>query len=492
MSSHCHIALGVIQQSKGGSAIARLAYQTCGFFDDRGRHGNYVRFAGERVGGMILLPAGAPPEFADELTFVMATGFREKRSDAQAGRTIDFSLPRELPRQFLLPVAAFALASFAADGMAVRIDIECPSASDGAANPHAHCYLSQRVLEGDGFGRKGREWNELFLRDRGRYVRAVISERLTRACALLGVAAYVDPRRNEQKGSPQPEERIPAGLWHAHDRGIYVVPIEKLKAERKKRVAAQISLSGPAKPNENVVSIRNAVSRRDPPSSEERQRRMNLVIAMALDGYAEAHATTSVQGKIVLTTLDAALEFDGETFAAEGIVTPGQAQIIVKLGNALDWAALVVEGDSKSTDEIIVAGIPVGLTTINTCASDNAIKLIHKKFRHLVYDAVAPHDPCHVVDAVLRKVIAPIETAGPRMAAPKEPTMSDPDSHSDDFDVMGPTTSQADEKRREEAGLLFETYVALQSERMLRRNLGHGIEKIPDQPNSPGLGPQKG
>jgi hypothetical protein len=169
-------------------------------------------FCGRPSGRGDFVAAGASAEFADDCTFVVATGFRETRADAQAGRTVDFSLPRELPNELLLPVAAYAMAAFVEQGMAVRIDIECPPASDNAPNPHAHCYVAQRVLGPDGFGRKGREWNEQFLRNMGRHVRAVIAERVTRACAMLGVAAYVDPRTNEERGLPQPEERIPSKI----------------------------------------------------------------------------------------------------------------------------------------------------------------------------------------------------------------------------------------------------------------------------------------
>lgn len=114
-----------------------------------------------------MLPLGSSAEFADECNFVCAVGFREVRADAQAGRTIDFALPRKIPNELLLPLAAFTMAPFVTEGMATRIDVECPPASDDDRNPHGHTYLSQRYLEAEGFGKKAREWDALFRREGG-------------------------------------------------------------------------------------------------------------------------------------------------------------------------------------------------------------------------------------------------------------------------------------------------------------------------------------
>jgi hypothetical protein len=431
MPGHCHIEQGVVQQSKGGSALHRLAYQMCTYFNDGVRHGDYGRFAGDHLGGVILLPPGASAQFADECNFVMAAGFREVRVDAQAGRTIDFSLPRELPNQLLLPVAAFAMAPFVAQGMAVRIDIECPLASDKDGNPHGHAYLAQRYLEAIGFGKKGREWNAQFLRNLGRYVRAVIAARVTLACALLGVAAYMDPRPNEVRGLHPPEERIPAQLWRMHERAIYVAPIEKLKAARQERKVSNANLPGLAETSEAQmpVSVRSAVYSRFPPSDEERQLRINSVLPLAFETQAEARGSSSARAEIVLTTRDGSLVFDGETFTVEGTAGPAQAQLIVKLAGALDWPALVVEGDSASIDKIILAGAPVGITTINTCASDNAVRLIKKRFGNLLADTIRPLDPCNVVHSALKIAAEKVHQTDFDLDVPEPKPARDEENH---------------------------------------------------------------
>jgi hypothetical protein len=68
----------------------------------------------------------------------------------------------------------------------------------------------------------------------------------------------------------------------------------------------------------------------------------------------------------------------------------------------LDWPALVVEGDTESTDKIIVAGVPQGMTAINVCASDKVIRLIQKKYGHLLADAIRPLDPRNVIGDALK------------------------------------------------------------------------------------------
>jgi len=142
---HCHIHSDVLQRRHGQSAILQLGYQMCTYAADDRSHVDYSLFAGHHLGGVVLLPKGANAEFADDLNFVRAVCFRENRKDAQEGRTITFSLPREIPDHLLLSVAAYVMAHFVKQGMAVRLDVECPLASDGERHSHAHCYLAQRV-----------------------------------------------------------------------------------------------------------------------------------------------------------------------------------------------------------------------------------------------------------------------------------------------------------------------------------------------------------
>jgi hypothetical protein len=521
MPGHCHIEEGVVQQSKGGSALHRLAYQMNTYFNDGISHGDYGRFAGDHRGGVILLPPGASAEFADECNFVYAVGFREVRADAQAGRTIDFSLPRELAHELLLPVSAFALAPFVYRGMATRIDIECPLASDNDRNPHGHAYLSQRYLEATGSGNKGREWNELFLRNLGRYVRAVIAARVTLACALLGVAAYMDPRRNEVRGLQPPEERIPAQLWRMHERAIYVAPIEKLKAARQQRKVTSGDLPWRPETSEGPepIMVRSAVYSRLPPGDEERQQRINFVVPLALEAQVEARGSSSARAEIALMTRDGSLTFDGEAFRVEGRAGPAQAQLIVKLAKALDWPALVVEGDSSWADEIIIAGVPLDLTAINVCASDNALHFIQKNYGHLLADAIRPLDPCNVVGHLLTEKTDKVEQTDFVSDMPEQKaSRADEEDHrqsgallSDlgvvadqafdgepekaglttfDLDMPEPKSNRAEEEKRRQSGaLLWKTWLVASQDNRLEDNFGREVREHRTPPKTPGKRP---
>jgi hypothetical protein len=421
---HCHIKLGVVQHSQGDSALARLAYQMNTAFNDGKRHANYSRYRGQHLGGLILLPPAAPAKFADPCDFVMAVGFREKRKDAQAGRTADFALPREIPDELLLPVAAFVMAAFAAQGMAVRIDVECPLASDNDRNPHGHGYIAQRVIEAGDFGRKGREWDAQFRRDSGRHMRAVIAARVTWACALLGIAAFVDPRTNEERGRPPPEERFLTKHWRMHDRHVYLGPIDKLKAERRKRKLAD-AVSTASVDTSGTVVIKSAVSRRHPLGHAERSRRMNLVVPLAQDSGAEAFQSTAARDEITLTTRDGSIAFDGETFTIVGTAAPARARLIVEFAQALDWPALVVEGDARWADEIFVAGAPAGITAINRCASERAVRLIQRNYGHLLADTIRQLDPLSDVANALEAAHVEAGTIEPRIDTVEAPENSE-------------------------------------------------------------------
>nr|WP_283842028.1 MobA/MobL family protein [Bradyrhizobium sp. KB893862 SZCCT0404] len=431
-SGSCHIRFGVVQKRKGYTALARFAYQTNGYVNDGGRRADYGKYRGDHDGGLILLPHGASEEFADLGNFIMAASARDVRSDAQCGRTIDFALPRELLRELLRPVAAFVLAQFAAEGMAARLDIEYPVASDGDYNPHCHAWVSQRGLEADGFGNKRPEWDRQFLRDKSRYARALIAGRLTLACALLGVAAYVDPRRNEERGRPQPEERVPTQFWRMRDRGVYVPGLEKLIDTRRENKPVKAGRRSELEFSDKLqsVTVRNAVSQRHPPSDEVRQSRINFVVPFAVEEGAEVRVTKEDKPEIVLTTRDGSVVFDGAILSFEGVAGTARARLIVKLARALDWPAVIVEGNAQSTDQIITAGVILGVTAINTCASEDALKLINNQFGHLLADTVRPLDPLAVVDQLLAAYVPPakVEPVDPSSVGPQssEPA-SDPE-----------------------------------------------------------------
>lgn len=216
----------------------------------------------------------------------------------------------------------------------------------------------------------------------------------------------------------------------------------------------------------------------------------------------------------MLTTRDGLLSFDGEIFVIEGTAGRAQAQLIVKLAEALDWPALVVEADSSSADEIIIAGAPLGLTAINVCASDTAIRLIHQNYGHLLADAIEPLDPCNVVGHLLKAKSTKVEQTdfGSDMPEPKATRAGEEDHRqsgplSDPSMVVGQTVNgepeKADltafgldmpepksdraeeEKRRHGAALLWKAWLVASQDDQLKDNSGREVRENRTAPKAP-------
>jgi len=299
------------------------------------------------------------------------------------------------------------MAPFVRLGMAAWIDIECPPASDGELNPHCHVYLSQRVLEADGFGKKQRDWNRLFRRGKARYFRALIAGRITLACALLGIGAHVDPRRNDETGAGDTEERLSPVLWRILSEGGRVEPIEMLNQRRRSKARAAMQLITPVHVPDGRVSIRSAVSL--PGNRVRAVAAMKTVVDTApVPSLAVENFSTENHSHLTPVRLNGTgVVFDGDAFhmAADGRTQ--DAALIVSLARALGWPALVVEGDARLADMVIVAGAPEGLTAVNRAASPSAIALISKVQFGMIHEQISRHDPQGVIAAALREFVPP-------------------------------------------------------------------------------------
>lgn len=96
MSSFFRVRFGIVQRSRGGSAIRRAAYQSCSRLcaldgtvidksADRERHGH--------VGTLMIAPDGSPGWVLDVGACWAKATAAEKRVDAQEARTVDIALP---------------------------------------------------------------------------------------------------------------------------------------------------------------------------------------------------------------------------------------------------------------------------------------------------------------------------------------------------------------------------------------------------------------
>ncbi len=407
------IHFGIVQSSRKYTAIARLAYQTCSSACDQFGRVDYQRYACFRVGGGVLLPTDAPASFAEWENFYPMAAFRETRRNAQHGRILDFALPRAVPREQLVPLAAFALLPFVQLGMAVRLDVECVPASDGEPNPHAHAWLAQRVLEQDGFGLKERSWNTLFRRDGGKYVRALVAARLTLGCAILGVEAYVDPRSNHMKGAGTPEQRLSPVSIKIHNDGGYAPEFEQLKESRRLKRAHAAPKTSP-EPEDPTMTVTNAALYRiiDEEAAEFRKEFMD---AAEKAGYALESNLDAVTGLPTLSLIGTSVTFDGRAVRIAPTATSEDAVLVAHLVRQLEWPALVVEGGARLADAMVIAAADEGVFMINRAPSAAARDIISRAFFGELKAAIARHDPLGV--AVLADFEA--STAGAKVDGPE-------------------------------------------------------------------------
>ena len=155
-----HCPVQIIQRSKGKSAVAAAAYRSGEKLVNEwdGLIHDYTHKRGI-VHREILLPAHAPPEFADRSTLWNSVEEIEKSSDAQLAREIEVALPVELsPAAQLALVRSYINDNFVAAGMCADFAIH----DKGTGNPHAHIMLTMRPLKADGtWGAKCRKVYDL-------------------------------------------------------------------------------------------------------------------------------------------------------------------------------------------------------------------------------------------------------------------------------------------------------------------------------------------
>ena len=115
----CHIPVSIIKRSAGRSAVAAAAYRSGTKLTNEwdGMIHDYTRKGGI-VHAEIMLPAHAPPEFADRSILWNSVEQIEKARDSQLAREIEAALPRELSgEQQLALVRAYVKDNFVDKGM---------------------------------------------------------------------------------------------------------------------------------------------------------------------------------------------------------------------------------------------------------------------------------------------------------------------------------------------------------------------------------------
>ena len=225
-----HSHTKIVSRNKGRSAVAASAYINGtrmentwdGITHDytRKRHVIYTE---------VMLPANAPPEYADRNLLWNSVEWNETKVNAQLARSIELSLPAELNHeQNITLIRKYVQENFVDKGMCA--DVAFHDKGDG--NPHVHILLTMRPLTPDGkWGDKSRleyvldaDGNRIPARQKGRWKtrkvyttdwddrgnaerwRAAAADAINEALREAGFTqGFVDPRSYADQGV----QRIP-------------------------------------------------------------------------------------------------------------------------------------------------------------------------------------------------------------------------------------------------------------------------------------------
>ena len=155
-----HFHVTQIKRSAGQSAVAAAAYRSGEKLhsDYYGEDSDYTRKGGV-ICSEILLPAHAPPEYADRETLWNAVEKVERGKKAQLAYSFDIALQNEFSMEENINLARqFLLEQFVSRGMIVDFAVHLPDKEDGGiSNPHFHVMCPIRPIEPNGkWGNKQR------------------------------------------------------------------------------------------------------------------------------------------------------------------------------------------------------------------------------------------------------------------------------------------------------------------------------------------------
>lgn len=175
----------------------------------------------------IMAPEHAPNWMLDRAQLWESVEAVEKRSDAQLSREFNVALPVELTKAQQIALAQdFVQRELVNRGMVVQLDLH----DLDSHNPHFHAMATLRDIEGDGWGKKNRDWNRKELLQHWREAWAkMANEHLERA----GRSERIDHRSLVDQGIDREPTR------HL---GPHAAAVERKEAAAQERVlAAQIS-----------------------------------------------------------------------------------------------------------------------------------------------------------------------------------------------------------------------------------------------------------
>ena len=147
-----HLSVTQVKRSAGQSAVACVAYRAGEklYSQYYGEVSDYTRKAGVAC-SEILLPAHAPPEYADRQTLWNAVEEAERHPKAQLAYSFDIALQNEFSMEENIALARqFLLEHFVSRGMAVDYAVHQPDKEGDVPNLHFHVMCPIRPIEESG------------------------------------------------------------------------------------------------------------------------------------------------------------------------------------------------------------------------------------------------------------------------------------------------------------------------------------------------------
>jgi MobA/MobL family len=224
------LSASVVKRSAGRSILAAAAYRSGSLLnDDRlGQSFDYRRRRGVEHEA-ILAPEHAPAWMTDRERLWNGVEAAEKRKDGQLAREVQFALPHELTEeQRLALVTAFVRDEFVSKGMVADLVIHAPDRGGDERNHHAHVTLTMREIDGDGFGKKNRDWNRT---DQLQEWREHWAEQANLALERAGHDARIDHRSLEAQGiDREAQPKLGPAATEMERRGIETELGDQLRA----------------------------------------------------------------------------------------------------------------------------------------------------------------------------------------------------------------------------------------------------------------------
>ena len=212
-----YMSARIISRKSGGNAVAAAAYRSGsklaeddGDAQQKPLAHDYRRRSGV-MSSFILAPREAPNWMRDRGSLWRGVESSEKRVDAQLAREVIVALPavdifdhlqpqnkeKRLGEFYERILKTYANDNFVKKGMVADVALHMPAEKNDERHYHAHIMLSMREIEGDGFGKKDRSWNESAMLEGWRSNWSALVNESLKAKSIGG---FVDHRSYEERG----------------------------------------------------------------------------------------------------------------------------------------------------------------------------------------------------------------------------------------------------------------------------------------------------